>query len=189
MVDTKRKAIEVIDDSISVKKQLKSEIERIERASKVVLYALKKGNKILLCGNGGSAADAQHIAAEFVHKLTKKRIPLPAISLTTNTSLLTAISNDESFNDVFSRQIEGIGRSEDVLIAISTSGNSPNIISAVDKAKSLGIKTIALTGREGRLKDIADVAISVPSTNCQRVQECHILIGHIIAEVIEDAFS
>ncbi len=189
MVDTKRKALEVIDKSISVKKQLKSEIERIERASNVVLYALKKGNKILLCGNGGSAADAQHIAGEFVHKLRKKRIALPAISLTTNTSLLTAISNDDSYNDVFSRQIEGIGRSEDVLIAISTSGNSPNIISAVDKAKSLGIKTIALTGREGRLKDIVDVAITAPSDDAQRIQECHILIGHIIVEVIENAFS
>ncbi len=189
MVDTPRKALQILAESLKVKEKLKSELDQIERASRLVVAALKKGKKVLLCGNGGSAADAQHIAGELVHRLAKRRIPLPAISLATNTSLLTAISNDDSFKDVFSRQIEGIGRSGDILIAISTSGSSPNVISAVKIAKTKGIKTIGLTGADGELKDLVDVAVRVPSRNTQRIQECHILIGHIIAEVVEDAFS
>lgn len=189
MLDSSRKALDIINESLSIKERLKSEVEKIKEASELVLDALRKGKKVLLCGNGGSAADAQHISGELVHRLAKRRIPLSAIPLTANTSLLTAISNDDSFNDVFSRQLEGIGRSGDILIAISTSGRSPNIISAVKKASSMGIKTIGFTGREGQLKDIVDVAICVPSRNTQRIQECHILIGHVIVEVVEDAFS
>jgi len=183
------KALKVIKESITIKEKLRSEAEHIKEACEIIVDALKSGNKILLCGNGGSAADAQHIACEIVHKLAKKRISLPAIALTTNTSLITAIANDDSYDEVFSRQIEGIGRCGDVLIAISTSGNSPSVISAVTQAKSLDMKTVGLCSSSGKLKDIADVAIRVPSANTQRVQECHILIGHIIAEVVEDAFS
>jgi D-sedoheptulose 7-phosphate isomerase len=182
-------ALKVIKESIAIKEKLKIEVVYIVKASEVILAALKGGNKVLLCGNGGSAADAQHIAGELVHKLAKRRKSLPAIALTTNTSLLTAISNDDSYNEVFSRQIEGIGRPGDVLVAISTSGNSPNVISAVTQAKALGMKTVGLCGSGGRLKDMVDIAIGVPSTNTQRIQECHILIGHIISEVVEDAFS
>ncbi len=183
------KALGAIEESIAIKEKLKSEAHYIEKASEIVVDAFKSGNKVLLCGNGGSAADAQHIAGELVHKLAKRRKSLPAIALTTNTSLLTAISNDDSYNEVFSRQIEGIGRCGDVLVAISTSGNSPNVISAVARAKSLGMKTVGLCGSSGKLKDMVDVAIRVSSTNTQRIQECHILIGHIISEVVEDAFS
>ena len=182
------KVLEAIEENIVIKEKLKNEVHYIKEASEIIVDALKNGNKILLCGNGGSAADAQHIACEIVHRLAKERISLPAIALTTNSSLLTAIANDDSYNEIFSRQIEGIGRCGDVLIAISTSGNSLNVISAVTKAKSLGMKTVGFCGSSGRLQDMVDVAIRVFSTNTQRIQECHILIGHIITKVVEDAF-
>ncbi len=178
-----------IDEAILVKERLKGETGQIEKAVRLIIDSIEKGNRLLLCGNGGSAADAQHIAAEIVHKLVKRRRALPAIALTTNTSLLTAISSDDSYDEIFSRQIEGIGEDGDILLAISTSGNSPNVILAVKKAKSLGMKTIGLCGADGRLRSLVDIAISVPSKNTQRIQECHIFIGHIISEAVEDAFS
>lgn len=177
---------DIINESIKVKEALKSISPVILEAVQVIEKAINNGNKILLCGNGGSAADAQHIACEFIAKLMKRRKSLPAIALTTNTSILTAISNDDSFEEVFSRQIEGIGKKGDVLIAISTSGSSPNILKAVQMAKEIGMKTIGLTGEKGhKLQSVTDICIKVPSSNTQRVQECHITIGHIICEMIE----
>lgn len=179
--------LHTIDESINTKELLKKEIPRIQEIANIVFVAISQGKKVLLCGNGGSAADAQHIACELVAKLSKKRRSLPAIALTTNTSLLTAISNDISFEYIFSRQIEGIGNPGDVLIAISTSGSSLNILNAVGMAKSMGIYTIGLTGMHGdKLASLADISIKVLSTNTQRIQEAHILIGHIICELIEE---
>ena len=176
-----------IDENIHTKELLKKEVPKIESASSTVSKAINQGKKVLLCGNGGSASDAQHIACEFVSKLIKERRSIPAIALTANTSLLTAISNDYSFGLIFSRQIEGLGTSGDVLIAISTSGTSKNIIKAVEVAKSIGIYTIGLTGAQGdKLAGLTDICIKVPSSNTQRIQESHILIGHIICEFVEE---
>lgn len=182
---------DIINESIRVKEELKRESETIEKAALCVIEAIKKGNKILVCGNGGSAADAQHIACELVAKLEKRRRSIPAIALTTNSSILTAISNDESFEDVFARQIEGLGKKGDVLIAISTSGTSPNIIKGVKTARKIGMKTIGFTGKKVdrpkgvSLHTITDICIKVPSLNTQRIQESHITIGHIICEMVE----
>ncbi|MCK4352579.1 SIS domain-containing protein [candidate division WOR-3 bacterium] len=177
---------ESINESIKVKELLKKESSKIEEATNVVSNVLNNGGEILLCGNGGSAADSQHIACEFVCKLQKERKSLPAIAFTTNTSLLTAISNDTLFDLIFARQIEGIGTSKDLLIAISISGNSLNILKAVETSKSIGIYTIGLTGKHGgELASSVDLSIKVPSSNTQRIQEAHILIGHIICELVE----
>ena len=149
------------------------------------------GGKLLLCGNGGSAADAQHIAAEMSVKMKQVRAPLAAIALTTNSSLLTAQANDLGFETVFSRQIESLGRPGDVLCAISTSGNSPNILHGAETARRMGIKVIGLTGFDGgRLAGICDVAIIVPSDQVPRIQEVHIAVGHLLCEFAEsDIFS
>jgi len=186
----KKKILEKIEASISVKKRLKEGLtDEIEKAIIKVKETLIKGGKILLCGNGGSAADAQHIACEFIEKVERKRRSIPAIALTTNTSNITAIANDDSYEEIFSRQIEGIGKKGDILIAISTSGLSKNIITAVNTAKDMGIYTIGFTGKlGGPLKDIVDLPIIVPSQNTARIQESHILIGHIISEIVEEEF-
>ncbi|MFA5031757.1 MAG: D-sedoheptulose 7-phosphate isomerase [bacterium] len=179
----------MIEESISVKESLKSEIPLIIKSANAIIKSLHNGGKVLFCGNGGSAADSQHIACEFIVKLTKKRKSLPAIALTTNTSHLTAISNDFSFEDIFSRQIEGLGRKGDVLVAISTSGNSPNILKAVESAKSIGMYTIGFTGAKGdAFAKKVNIGIKVPSSSTQRIQESHILIGHIICELVETEF-
>lgn len=149
--------------------------------------AIAKGNKILLAGNGGSAADAQHIAAEFVGRFVTHRRSLPAIALTVDTSALTAISNDYGFENVYARQLEGLGTEGDVFIGISTSGNSPNIIKAVEMAKEKSLKTIILSGKDGGiLRGMADIEIIVPSQVTARIQEMHILIGHILCEYIDE---
>jgi D-sedoheptulose 7-phosphate isomerase len=158
------------------------------KASDAVKNAFKNGNKLMLCGNGGSAADCQHIATEFVIRLSHdiKRPSMPAIALTTDTSNLTAGGNDIGFENVFARTIEGLGTKGDVLIAISTSGNSPNIIKAIQAAKEKGIVTIALLGGSGgRIKGTTDFKIIIPSNNTQRIQEGHITVGHIICEIVE----
>lgn len=143
----------------------------------------------MLCGNGGSAADSQHIAAEFVGRFHKERISLPAIALTTDTSILTAVGNDYGYDVVFKRQVEGLGREGDVLIGISTSGNSKNVIEAFMEAKAKGIKTIAFTGeKESRSSEVADITLRVPSTVTARIQECHILSGHIICSFIDEEY-
>jgi D-sedoheptulose 7-phosphate isomerase len=178
-----------IEASIAVKRLLLGQadvVTVIARVSEVVTDAIRKGNKVFLFGNGGSAADAQHIAAEIVGRFAFDRAPLPAISLTNNSSSITAIANDYGFDQIFSRQIEGLGRAGDVAIGISTSGQSPNIIRAISAAKKIGLHTVGLTGSDGKdLKNAADYCIRVPSTETPRIQECHILIGHIIAELVE----
>jgi len=164
-------------------------LSRIEQVAFDIVKALKNEKKVLLCGNGGSAADAQHVAAELLGKFYMRRKALPAISLNTNVSVLTAIANDYSYDDVFSRQVEGLGKSGDILIGISTSGNSKNVVKAVETAKKLGIKTVCLTGENGgTLKNICDICICVPSNSTPRIQEAHITIGHVICEVVEKEF-
>jgi len=184
---------EFINSSLSESSQVKLEIfekcsQDISDALNILVNSFKKGNKLLLCGNGGSAADCQHLATEFMIRLSHdlNRPAIPAIALTTDTSNLTAGGNDIGFINVFARSVEGLGNSGDVLIAISTSGNSENVIKAVEKAKEKNIKTIGFLGSSGgKLKSIVDKAIIVPSENVQRIQEGHITIGHILCELAE----
>ena len=152
--------------------------------------ALKAGNKVLFCGNGGSAADAQHLAAELIGRFQKERRSLVSIALTTDTSILTAVANDYGYDEVFARQVEGLGRSGDVLIGISTSGNSANVVKAALKARDTGMHTIAFTGEGGgKLKDICDITFAVPSKVTARIQEMHIMVGHIICELVEEEYD
>lgn len=159
---------------------------KIAKAAELTIETYKRGNKILLCGNGGSAADCQHIAAEFVGRFKKERRALPAIALTTDTSILTAVTNDYWYDFLFARQIEALGKEDDLLFALSTSGNSINIIRAVELAKTLKLKTIGLLGGDGgKLRRIIDLPIIVPAKSSARVQEVHITIAHIICELVE----
>jgi D-sedoheptulose 7-phosphate isomerase len=161
----------------------------IEIAATLCIDILSKGNKILLCGNGGSAADAQHIAAEIVGRYKTERKGLPAIALTTDTSVITAISNDYGYLHVFDRQVEALTNPGDVLIAISTGGSSSNVVSALKIAENLGCKSIGLSGRSGGdFNKLCDINISVPSEDTPRIQEMHIVIGHIICSLIDQAF-
>lgn len=189
--DFERRVRSSIRASIAVKKLLLRNTEitsTLAEISKRLIGTISKGNKVLLFGNGGSAADAQHVAAEFVGRFAFGRAALPALALSVNTSCVTAIGNDYGFDQVFSRQIEALGRPGDAAIGISTSGNSPNVIRALSVAKGMGLHTIGLTGRRGgKLKETADQCICVPSTSTPRVQECHILIGHIISELVEES--
>lgn len=169
-----------------IEKLLSSDIQNIERCAEVIFETLERGNKILICGNGGSAADAQHIAAEFVGRYETERKALAAIALTTDTSALTALANDYSFEKVFSRQVEALARTGDLLIAISTSGNSPNVNAAVMSARQIGCKTLGLTGATGKkLASLCDESLSVPATRTARIQEAHILIAHVWCEIID----
>ncbi|HMM79471.1 MAG TPA: D-sedoheptulose 7-phosphate isomerase [Pyrinomonadaceae bacterium] len=162
--------------------------DSIRNAAKLISTTFSSGGKVLICGNGGSAADAQHIAAEFVGRYETERIALPAIALTTDTSALTALANDYDFERIFARQVEALGREGDCLIAISTSGNSPNILTAVMTARSRGLKIVGFTGAHGkRLAGLSDIAIMVPSERTARIQEGHITAGHIICELIDIA--
>lgn len=162
----------------------------IGEAASVISEALRAGNKLLLCGNGGSAAEAQHIAAEFVGRFEGDRRPYRAISLTADTSALTAIGNDYGFEKVFERQIEGLAASGDVLVAISTSGESSNVIAATEAARRLGCRTIALTGAKGKaLASACDLAIVVPSVRTSRIQEAHTLVGHLLCELADAALA
>jgi len=175
-----------IDESIKVKSSLKKEISNIIEVANLVKTTLNNNGKIILCGNGGSAADSQHIAAEFVGKFGIERNPLPAIALTTNSSILTAIGNDFSFTEIFSRQIKALCNSNDILIGISTSGKSMNVIKAIEEANKIGAMTVALTGNGGgNVIKLAKKSIKVPSNNTQRIQESHILIGHMICYIVE----
>ena len=180
-----------ITESIAVKLRFLENdglLESVQKAALMCIDALKNGGKLMFAGNGGSAADAQHLAAELVNRFGYEREALAAISLTTDPSVLTSISNDYSFNRVIARQIEAIGAKNDVLIAISTSGNSANIIAGIEAASAKGIKTVGLTGREGgKMKNLCDILINVPSDNTPRIQESHILAGHIICSLIERA--
>ena len=177
-----------IKESISVKEKLynsKSEIEKIERLVEICLNALKNDNKIIFCGNGGSFADSQHLTAEFVSRLRFDRSPLSAICLGTNSSNLSAISNDYGYEKVFERELVSLARQGDVFIPISTSGNSKNIICAINQAQKLNLKIFGLTSENGgEMAKICDT-INVPSNSTEKIQECHIMIGHIICYLIE----
>jgi len=175
-----------ISESIEVKKNLISQTSLIEEIGHDLSNCFKNKGKIILCGNGGSAADSQHISAELVGKFSIDRTPLPALALTTNTSILTAISNDYSFDEVFSRQISAICHENDIVIGISTSGNSTNVIKAVEEANKIGAITVALTGGNGGILSAkSKKSIIVKSKNTQRIQECHILIGHLLCLIVE----
>jgi D-sedoheptulose 7-phosphate isomerase len=179
-----------IKESLNIKKEIlydSSFQELLLKACQLCVQAYKKDNKLLIAGNGGSAADSQHIAGELVSKFYFDRPALPAIALTTDTSILTAIGNDYGYQDLFSRQIEGNGNRGDVFLAISTSGNSKNLIKAIEVSKNKGIAVIGLTGENGgNMREMCDVIIKIPSNETPRIQECHILIGHLICSYIEN---
>jgi D-sedoheptulose 7-phosphate isomerase len=162
-------------------------LESIAAAAEIMATSFRAGGKLLLCGNGGSAADCQHLAAELVSIMEKEfqRPAIPAIALTTDTSFLTAFSNDFGYERVFERQVQAHGKPGDVLIGISTSGNSPNVLCAVEAAQGLGMKTIGLTGNGGRLASVADLAISIPSSDTQQIQETHLAVEHILCDLVE----
>lgn len=176
-------------ESIETKKAFfDSHSDTVARAAELLIASIKAGGKVLIFGNGGSAADAQHIAAELVNRLNYDRPPIAAIALTTDTSILTSVGNDSTFDDLFERQLRALGRQGDVALAISTSGNSPNVLRAVDAARELGITTVALAGRNGgKLAHAADISLVVDAQSTQRIQETHITIGHILCELVEDA--
>lgn len=179
-----------IQQSIEVKSQILTNdliIETIDSVSNACIESLQNGGKILFCGNGGSAADAQHLAAELSGRFYFDRDPLSAEALHVNTSFLTAVANDYSFDEVFARMVKAQGKKGDVLIGLSTSGSSANVVKAFKASKALGMITIGLTGKkDGKMKDLADFIIQVPSADTPRIQESHILIGHIICELIEE---
>jgi D-sedoheptulose 7-phosphate isomerase len=185
----KRRVGTSIEASILTVQRLHSSTQALAtltKAAEICIAALRRGNKLFLFGNGGSAADAQHIAAELVGRFAFERPALPALALSVNASCITAIGNDYGFERVFARQIEALARSGDVAIGISTSGNSPNVVQGLATAKKLGLHTIALTGASGgKLKGAAKYCICAPSDQTPRIQECHILIGHVLAELIE----
>ena len=165
---------------------LRENLPKLLDVIKLVSHTFEAGNKLFFFGNGGSAADAQHLAAEFVNRYVIDRPPLPSIALTTVASVLTSVSNDFAFNEIFAKQIRALGKERDVAIGITTSGNSPNIVKAFEVAKEMGLKTIALTGNDGGIiAKIADFPLIVPSTSTPRIQEAHILIGHILCEMVE----
>ncbi len=179
--------ISALEEHMHLVTALREIVPAICQAAALVADALAAGGKVLLCGNGGSAADAQHIAGELVGRFLKERRPYPALALHTNTSVLSAIGNDYGFEEVFARQVLAHGREGDVLVAISTSGNSPNILRAAVTASENGLKVIGLTGEGGgRLKDFCHLCLWVPSGSTPRIQEMHIMIGHIIAQLVEE---
>jgi D-sedoheptulose 7-phosphate isomerase len=179
-----------IEASQQVKREIGADTALVARIAEVAqrcAQVLDGGGKILLAGNGGSAADSQHIAAELVGRFKLERRPLPAIALTTDTSLLTAVGNDYGFEAVFSRQIRGLGRSGDLFVGISTSGNSPNVLQALEACREMGLTTVGLTGAAGgAMADLCDLLLAVPSLDTPRIQESHIMIGHILCQLVDD---
>lgn len=173
-----KKAIDLVQENL---------LDEIVLVASVIKSALENGNKIFFCGNGGSAADSQHLAAEFVGRFQTERNSLPAISLTTDTSILTSIGNDYGFEHIFARQIEGLGKQGDVLVGISTSGKSKNVLLAMEEAKKIGLTTISFTGNDGGyLKDVCDYCLNVSHEKTARVQEAHIFMGHILCELLDE---
>lgn len=183
---------DIISASIAVKEQLLKEetiLKAVDQVSDTMVAALKKGNRIYFCGNGGSAADAQHLAAEFSGRFYTDRDALPAEALHCNTSYLTAVANDYSYDVVYSRLIKGIGNAGDVLVGLSTSGNSANILKAFETAKDKGIVTVGFTGASGgKMKGLSDFLFNVPSSDTPRIQESHILLGHIVCQLVEERY-
>ncbi len=182
-----RRAEETFAAAIKVHERVRSNLGPAIMAAQAISDGLRAGNKLLVFGNGGSAADAQHVAAELVGRFQRERAALAAIALTVDTSILTAVGNDYSFKQVFARQVEALGRRGDVAMGISTSGESPNVVAALQAAKAQGLKTIALTGRDGgSVGRAADIHVNVPDQNTQRVQEAHMTLLHVMCEVIEE---
>lgn len=178
----------IFDETIFLLNKVKDrDLAKISSIAHAIYKAFKEGNKLLICGNGGSAADAQHISAEFINRFRIERKPLPAIALTTDTSVLTSISNDYSFYDVFSKQVEALGNKGDVFWGITTSGKSPNVLKGFEVAKSKGLITIGLSGEfTDEMAKLCDYYIAVPSRNTPRIQEVHLVIEHIICEIIDN---
>ena len=188
-ITTNENLLKQIEDSISAKKSLENYYKEIQSSIKLISKSLLKNGKVLLCGNGGSAADAQHLAAEFLVRLRPNinRHPLAALTLATDTSTLTACGNDYSFNDIFVRPLKAIGNKKDILIVISTSGNSQNIINVLKQAKKMGMKTIGFLGKNGgKVKKLCNIPIVVKSNITARIQESHIFLGHYIFEKVEN---
>jgi len=180
----------IVQASISVKQQILNDenlVKNIETVTNKIIEAFNSGNKVLFCGNGGSAADAQHLAAEFSGRFYTDRNPLPSEALHCNTSYLTAVANDYGYDAVYSRLLKGMGKSGDILVGLSTSGNSKNILAAFEQAQQMDITTVGMTGLSGgKMKDLSDFLINVPSDDTPRIQECHITIGHIICQIVEE---
>jgi D-sedoheptulose 7-phosphate isomerase len=178
---------DILNESLKVKEDfINNNVTEIILVAEKIVQAFTNDRKLMLCGNGGSAADAQHIAAEFINRFEFERPPLPAIALTTDSSIITSIGNDYSFNDIFSKQVKAIGVEGDILMAISTSGNSPNILSAAKAAKDMGICVVGLAGNDGgKLKGLVDSCLIVNSASTARIQESHILAGHIICKLVD----
>lgn len=177
-----------LSESLAVKVALQNDeqlLSNIETVAQWILDSYRNGGKVLIAGNGGSAGDAQHISAEFVSRFFYDRPGLPAIALTTDTSALTAIGNDYGYERLFSRQVQALGQPGDIFLGISTSGNSPNILEAVEQATKSGLRSVGLCGRSGKLSSMVDLALCAPSTSTPHVQECHIVIGHIICAIVE----
>src|SRR5438094_870370 len=191
----REQAIDLIKSSLREGAELRTVVARdcsaaIFEAAGLIIMCLRTGGKLLFFGNGGSAADAQHLAAEFIGRFVRERAGLPAIALTTDSSILTAVGNDYGFDQIFARQVQALGRPGDIAIAISTSGNSPNVIEAVKAARKGYLKTIGLSGKDGGLLAAeADVVITIASTSTARIQECHITIGHLLCELTEEALA
>ena len=181
----------IFAESIAVKQAtLAKNAQAIAQAAQLLIDAFKSGNKILLCGNGGSAADSQHIAAEFVGRFQKERAAWPAIALTVDTSALTALCNDYTFDIVFARQVQALGKKGDVLIGISTSGNSKNVIKALETARTMGLKTIGVTGGNGgAMLPLCDIALVASSSKTARIQESHLVMFHALCELVENALA
>ncbi len=175
-----------LQEHLALFRSLSGLAEPTERVAETIVQTLRNGNKLMLCGNGGSAADSLHLAAEFTGRFVKDRKPLAALALSTDSPALTCIANDYSFDEIFSRQVLALGRPGDCLLAISTSGNSRNVIRAVEAARSIGVRTIGLLGREGGLlRGMCDLVIVVPSPTTARIQEAHIFIGHTLCAMVE----
>jgi len=178
--------LDILETAIETKRHcIETNVDKIIEAAGMLASCIASGNKILIFGNGGSAADAQHLAAEFVNRFQIERPPLAAIALTTDTSILTSIGNDYHFDDIFSKQIQALGKKGDIAWGISTSGNSPNVLKAVAAAQKIGITTIGFTGRAGKLADCADLVFSVESDTTARIQETHIFLGHILCDLLD----
>jgi len=184
----REKILKAFEESVTVKQKfVKENVDTIIEASKMIAESLNKGGKLLLFGNGGSSTDASHIAAEFVNRFMKDRPPFPAIALNTDMAVITSISNDYDFSDIFARQLKALAQEGDVVLAISTSGNSPNVLKAMDVAKKKKLKTIAFTGAKGdRLASKADYVFAVSANNTPRIQETHITLGHVICQMVEE---
>jgi D-sedoheptulose 7-phosphate isomerase len=183
---------DLIEESIAVKSALladSAQLSLIERIAECIFDAFRRGNRVIFCGNGGSFSDSLHLAAEFVARFQKDRGPLPGVALGTNSSILTAVGNDYSFDDVFAREIAALGKKGDVFLAISTSGNSKNVLRAVEVAKAIGICVFGMTGQSGGCLGQMVDCLRMPSEKTARIQESHILVGHIICELTEDAWS